>query len=66
MKLKIKLIFFSHFFVVTQKVKPFEAPQRSVKIKIYLSFFSSSGIGTGRVKIQDPEKLGNIKGNISI
>ena len=29
--------------------KPFEAPQRSVKIKILLNFFSSSGIGTGRV-----------------
>ena len=31
-------------------IKPFEAPQRSVKIKIKLDFFSSSGIGTGRVK----------------
>ena len=30
-------------------IKPFEAPQRSVKIKISLKFFSSSGIGTGRV-----------------
>ena len=41
---------FSHFFAVPQKVlwkasvKPFEAPQRHVKIKIYLNFFSSSGI----------------------
>ena len=52
--------------MVNQKVKTFEAPQRSVKIKIYLSFFLSSGIGTGRVKIQDPEKLEYIKGNISI
>ena len=32
-------------------IKPFEAPQRSVKIKIELNFFSSSGIGTGRVMI---------------
>ena len=32
-------------------IKPFEAPQRSVKIKIYLNFLSSSGIGTGRVKM---------------
>ena len=31
-------------------VKPFEAPQKSVKIKIYFNFFSSSGIATGRVK----------------
>ena len=30
-------------------IKPFEAPQRSVKIKISLKFFSLSGIGTGRV-----------------
>ena len=30
-------------------IKPFEATQRSVKIKIELNFFSSSGIGTGRV-----------------
>ena len=32
-------------------IKPFEAPQRSVKIKILLNFFSSFGIGTGRVKL---------------
>ena len=31
-------------------IKPFEAPQRSVKIKVLVNFFSSSGIGTGRVK----------------
>ena len=31
-------------------IKPFEAPQRSVKIKASLNFFSSSGIGKGRVK----------------
>ena len=31
-------------------IKPFEAPQRSVKIKIELNFFSSSGIGTGSAK----------------
>ena len=30
-------------------LKPFEEPQRSVKIKIELFFFSSSEIGTGRV-----------------
>ena len=27
-------------------MKPFEAPQRNVKIKIYLNFLSSSGIWT--------------------
>ena len=30
-------------------IKHFDAPQRSVKIKIYVNFFSSPGIGTGRV-----------------
>ena len=29
-------------------LKPFEAPQKGVKTKIQLNFFSSSGIGTGR------------------
>ena len=32
-------------------IKPFEAPQRSVKIKIQLNFFSSSKIGTLRVNV---------------
>ena len=31
-------------------ITPFEAPQRSVKIKNVSYFFSSSGIGTGRVE----------------
>ena len=31
-------------------IKFFEAPQRSVKIHIYLNFFTLSGIGTLRVK----------------
>ena len=31
-------------------MKPFEAPQRSVKMRISLNFFSSFGIGTERVK----------------
>ena len=31
--------------------KTFEASQKSVTIKIELNFFSSSGIGTGTVKI---------------
>ena len=26
-------------------IKPYEAPQESVKMKIYVIFFSSSGIG---------------------
>ena len=30
-------------------INPFEAPQRSVKIKIQVDFFSLSGIGTGSV-----------------
>ena len=32
-------------------IKPFEAPQKSVKIKISLNFFPSSGIETERVKV---------------
>ena len=28
---------------------PFEVPQRSVKIKIWVNFFSSTGVGTGRL-----------------
>ena len=32
-------------------IKPFEAPQRSEKIKIKVNFLSLCGIGTGRVKI---------------
>ena len=41
-------------------IKPFEAPQRSAKIKIELIFFSSSGIGTGRVKSATGESpIGN-------
>ena len=31
-------------------IKPFEAPQRSVKIKIELNFFTLSGIGPLRAK----------------
>ena len=31
-------------------IKPFEAPQRSVKIKIEENILYSSGIGTGRIK----------------
>ena len=37
-------------------IKSFEAPQRSVKIKIQVNFFSSSGIGTGRVKMIETVK----------
>ena len=32
-------------------MKPFEAPQISVKIKILVNFFSSFKIDTGKVKI---------------
>ena len=32
-------------------IKLFEAPQRSVKIKIKVNFLSSSGIGTKRVNM---------------
>ena len=33
-------------------IKPFEAPQRSVKIKIQVIFFSLSGIVAGRVNVR--------------
>ena len=33
-------------------IKPFEAPQRSVKIKIEVNYFPSSEIGAGRVNIK--------------
>ena len=33
-------------------IKPFEVPQRSVKIKIYVYFFFLSGIETLRVKTE--------------
>ena len=42
-EMKIKLNFYFHTSVT------FEAPQRSVKIKIYLNFFSLFRIGMGRV-----------------
>ena len=34
-------------------IKPFEAPQRSVKIKIHVNFLSLSGIRTTRVKFDN-------------
>ena len=45
-------------------IKPFEAPQKSVKIKISVNFFSSFRIRMGRVKkgaesISDFSKLAN-------
>ena len=54
-EIKINLKFlFSHFFVVPQKKyenKYFEAPQRSMKIKIKVNFSFLSGIETIRVNI---------------
>ena len=53
--LKQKLIFFSHFFVCASKgfmeafkafIKRFEAPLRTVKIKVKVSFSYLSWIGT--------------------
>ena len=45
-------------------IKPFEAPQRSVKIKNCVNFLSSSGIGTGRVMMRlviDPDCRGFLR-----
>ena len=38
-------------------IKPFEAPQRSAKIKLYVNFFTSPGIGMGRLKILTKEAI---------
>ena len=59
-KIKINLNFYLQTYCGASKgfmkafnafMKPFEAPQGSLKIKIQVIFFSSSGIGTGRVKL---------------
>ena len=60
-EIKINVNFlFSHFFVVPQKgfmkvfkafIKPFEAPQRIAKIKLYVVFLRMFGIRTERVKV---------------
>ena len=44
----------------------FKAPQRSVKIKIQLNFFSSSGIRTGRDKIVIVRKKYRIRSSLLI
>ena len=58
-EIKIELKFYFHTSLWCLKrfyeglkafIKPFEAPQRSVKIKILLNFFTLSGIVTFRVK----------------
>ena len=37
------------YIIIKALLKPFEAPQRSVKINISVIFFSSPGIGTGKL-----------------
>ena len=63
---------FLHFFVVLQKVlwkplkgfiKPFYAPQRSVKIKVNINFISSTRIRAGRVIIQEKTVTRQVKSN---
>ena len=51
-KIKINLNFYFHTSLWSSKeaLKPFDTPQRSVKIKIQVNLLSSSGIATGRVK----------------
>ena len=51
-EIKIKLNFYFHTSLRCLKVfiKPFEVAQ-SVKIKISVNFFRSSGIGTERIKL---------------
>ena len=46
-------------------IKPFEAPQSSVKIKIDVNFFFLSGIGTLRVKIQMVREFCNYRESFS-
>ena len=53
-EIKIKLDFYFPTSLLCLKrpsIKLFEAPQRSVKIKIELNFLSPSGSGTGRVEV---------------
>ena len=45
-------------------IKPFEAPQGSAKIKIYVIFLSLSGIETGRVNTGD-ELINPLKANFT-
>ena len=45
----IWIIIFAIIIFLSGAIKPFEAPQRSVKIKLWVNFFSSSGIVTRRV-----------------
>ena len=61
-EIKIKLNFYFHTSLCASKgfmkalkafIKAFEATQRSVKIKIYLNFFTLFWIGTLRVKNKD-------------
>ena len=47
----IYMAIFLDFFVFRDCIKPFEAPQRNIKMKIYINFFSSSGIGTWSVQV---------------
>ena len=49
-EMKIELNFYFHTSLWC--LKRFEAPQRSVKIKILLNFFTLAGIGTLRVKVK--------------
>ena len=44
----------------------YEAPQRSAKIKIQLNFFSSFGIGTGKVNVSYKNKTEGISLNYSL
>ena len=41
-------------------IKSFEAPQRTVIIKISVNFLYSSGIGTGMVKNSNVDKFAQI------
>ena len=60
--MKIELNFYFHTSLWCLKrfyeglkafIKPFEVPQRSVKIKIQFNFFTLSGIGTLRVNVRE-------------
>ena len=52
-KININFIFTPYYFQAFKSfIKPFEAPRRSVKIKIKIKFLSSPGIGVGRVNFE--------------
>ena len=58
-KIKLKFYFHASLWCLKRFYEGLKGTQRSVKIKIYLNFFSSSGIGTRRVILVQVFKIVN-------